>query len=47
MPGNHEPICPLKDLTDPKFAETLKAVQASRENKTPPAEAKPSPQPPK
>ena len=47
MPGNHEPICPLKDLTDPKFSETLKAVQASRKKETPPAEAKPSPPPPK
>ena len=40
MPGNHAPICPLKDLTDPKFSETLKAVQASREKETPPRQGK-------
>ena len=45
MPGNHEPICPLKDLTDPKFAETLEGRSSLAREETPRAETKPPPPP--
>ena len=33
MPGDHAPICEVKDLDDPKFSEALKAVQELRKKK--------------
>ncbi len=33
MPDDHSPICEIKDVDDPKFTHTLKAVQELRKNK--------------
>jgi hypothetical protein len=32
MPGDHMPICEVKDFDDPKVADTLKAIQEARKN---------------
>ncbi|HEV2969827.1 MAG TPA: hypothetical protein VGY55_07545 [Pirellulales bacterium] len=35
MPGDHSPICVVKDFSDPKVLDTLKAVQELRKKEKP------------
>ena len=44
MPGDHAPICAVKDFDDPKVKETLEAVQKLRHASD---EAKPKDEPAK
>ena len=39
MPGDHFPICSVKDFADPKVAETLKKIQGARAREKKPEKA--------